>query len=341
MPLNSTIDHKFDAEPQPAQPDGIHLGEHRRCGKRRAASSARSAPTAASCRRPTVRATRRTAPRRSASSTFASRATTATSTTITLENQTELTAKFDTGSVGHTLLMGVDLNYESYTNKASTRNGACNGVPPGGGLLRLRAGGLHARRRLALERSAACRATTRRRRPGAAGIYVNDTIQVHARGSSSSAACAGTSTTAQIGNSLNSVNTAGNTAAPYSSQTVHFTSVRTGAIFEPTPQQSYYVSYSTSFNPSLEQLTSTTGTTQSLPPENERGLSRPASNTSCFNGNLPLNGAVFQITKNNARTANADGTFTPTGTVRVKGARVGVAGQHHARTGRCSAATPT
>ena len=36
---------------------------------------------------------------------------------ITLENQTELTAKFNTGSIGHTLLAGVDLNYESYTNK--------------------------------------------------------------------------------------------------------------------------------------------------------------------------------------------------------------------------------
>jgi catecholate siderophore receptor len=46
-----------------------------------------------------------------------------------------------------------------------------------------------------------------------------------------------------------------------------------------------------------------------------------------FNGNLSLNGALFQITKNNARTANADGTFTPTGMVRVQGARVGVSGQ--------------
>ena len=46
-----------------------------------------------------------------------------------------------------------------------------------------------------------------------------------------------------------------------------------------------------------------------------------------FNGNLLLNGALFQINKFNARTQNADGTFTPTGNVRVQGARVGVAGQ--------------
>jgi len=37
---------------------------------------------------------------------------------------------------------------------------------------------------------------------------------------------------------------------------------------------------------------------------------------------LSLNGALFQITKNNARTANADGTFTPNGHGRVQGARV-------------------
>ena len=47
----------------------------------------------------------------------------------TLENQTEVTAKFDTAFVGHTLLMGVDLNYEAYTNKTFTRTGTCNGIP--------------------------------------------------------------------------------------------------------------------------------------------------------------------------------------------------------------------
>ena len=46
-----------------------------------------------------------------------------------------------------------------------------------------------------------------------------------------------------------------------------------------------------------------------------------------MNGNLSTNAAVFQITKYNARTANADGTFSPTGTVRVKGVRVGAAGR--------------
>jgi len=46
---------------------------------------------------------------------------------ITLENQSEMEAKFLTGPVGHLLLMGLDLNYEQYTNKTFTRNGFCNG----------------------------------------------------------------------------------------------------------------------------------------------------------------------------------------------------------------------
>ena len=130
---------------------------------------------------------------------------------------------------------------------------------------------------------------------------------------------------AQFGNSINSANTVGNTAVPYQFQTDYFTSVRAGAIFEPTKEQSYYVSYSTSFNPSLEQLTSTTGS-QALPPENNEGYEAGVK-YEFLNGNLSLNGALFQITKYNARTQNADGTFTPTGTVRVQGARVGAAGR--------------
>jgi catecholate siderophore receptor len=47
---------------------------------------------------------------------------------------------------------------------------------------------------------------------------------------------------AEIGNSINSANTAGNTAFPSISQTVHYTSVRGGAIWQPTATQAYDVS---------------------------------------------------------------------------------------------------
>src|SRR5471032_3197652 len=47
---------------------------------------------------------------------------------ITVNNQTELESKFDTGPIGHTLLTGIDLGYESYYNQNYARQGSCNGM---------------------------------------------------------------------------------------------------------------------------------------------------------------------------------------------------------------------
>jgi len=48
---------------------------------------------------------------------------------VSVDNQTELTAKFDTGPIKHNLLTGIELCYESYYNQNSYRPGSCNGVP--------------------------------------------------------------------------------------------------------------------------------------------------------------------------------------------------------------------
>jgi catecholate siderophore receptor len=247
---------------------------------------------------------------------------------FTLDNQTELSANFDTGPVGHTFLLGAEFAYESYWNQSFYRNGTCNGVPlqasnattgfvgctPAGGTTWINSpsnipdqyGNL-----------ASAQAWT------AAG-YFNDTIQVMPW----LKLVGGLRLDyyyAQIGNSQNSANIFGNTTVPYFVQPITFLSVRTGAIVEPTQQQSYYFSYSTSFNPSLEQLTSTTGSAQ-LPPEQNEAFEAGAK-FELLNGNLSLNAALFQITKTNARTQNPDGTFSATGTVRVKGVRTGVTGR--------------
>ena len=243
---------------------------------------------------------------------------------ITFENQTELTAKFETGPIGHFLLGGVDLSYETYSNKTFTRSGTCNGyaltgtnsvgcVPAGYTVGNGSSGNV-----------ASVPGNYASSQAWGAGFYANDTIQVMpwlklvggVRWDIYSA---------EIGNSINSANTAGNTTVPYIAQTDYFTSVRVGAIFEPTPEQSYYVSYSTSFNPSLEQLTSTTGS-QQLPPESNEGYEIGAK-FELLRGNLSLNGALFQITKYNQRTSNLDGTYSPSGNVRVRGARIGFAGR--------------
>ncbi len=241
---------------------------------------------------------------------------------ITLENQTEVRAKFDTYFMNHLLLAGVDLNYESYTNKTTTRNGSCNGVAlvagsPGCVPAGFTQGGSSGSQGNIPGNYAWSQAY-------GAGIYFNDTITVVPQ-LKLVGGLRWDVYSAQVGNSLNYANLAGSTVTPWLQQTDYFTSVRGGAIYEPTPEQSYYVSYSTSFNPSLEQLASTTGS-MNLPPESNEGYEAGAK-YQLLNGNLGVNGALFQITKFNARTANADGTFSPTGTVRVQGVRFGAAGR--------------
>ena len=247
---------------------------------------------------------------------------------FTLDNQTELSANFDTGPFGHTFLLGAEFAYESYWNQAFYRNGTCNGVPlqasnattgyvgctPAGGTTWINSPSNVADQYGNL---ASAQAWT------AAG-YFNDTIQVIPE----LKLVGGLRLDyyyAQIGNSQNSANIFGNTSVPYFVQPITNLSVRTGAIFEPTKAQSYYVSYSTSFNPSLEQLTSTTGSAQ-LPPEQNESFEGGVK-YEFLNGNLSLNAALFQITKYNARAQNPDGTFSATGTVRVKGVRTGITGR--------------
>ncbi|MCC8427668.1 TonB-dependent siderophore receptor [Reyranella aquatilis] len=242
---------------------------------------------------------------------------------ITVENQTEVLSKFETGPVGHTLLMGIDLNYESYTNQQMSRTGTCFGnALPSGSVGCTPAGytvGANTPGNVAtvLGNYASSSAW-------GAGFYANDTIQLLPE-LKVVAGLRWDYYAAQIANSVNRNNTAGSTTVAGLQQTDTFLSVRGGIIYEPTPAQSYYVSYSTSFNPSLEQLTSTTGT-QNLPPENNKGVEAGVK-YELFGSNLSLNGAVFSIIKNNARTANPDGTFSPTGNVQVSGARAGFAGR--------------
>jgi catecholate siderophore receptor len=248
---------------------------------------------------------------------------------ITVNNQTELTADFKTGAIGHSALAGVEIGYESYYNQNYYRNGSCNGLPlitngaPSGYVsctpLLSPNGGLSPGSVAELPSNLATG-----RAKWLAG-YVNDTIQVIPE----IKLVGGVRYDiywSQAGNSINSLNTAGNTTTAYTEQTVNFTSFRGGAIFQPTRPQTYYFSYSTSFNPSLEQLVSTTGTGGTLPPESNEAFEAGVK-YDLLQQNLSLTGAIFQITKYNARSNNGDGTFSGTGTIQAKGVRAGVAGR--------------
>lgn len=249
--------------------------------------------------------------------------------TWSLYNQTELTSRFDTGPIGHTLLTGVELGYESYYNQNYARNGSCNGValapsnstlgyvsctslsdPAGGG-----------------SPGNAPQIPTNLATAQAKAVagYINDTIQIIPEVKLVGGVRYDVYY-AQVGNSINNVNTPGNTTLAYAEQTNTFTSVRGGPLFQPDKVQTYYASYSTSFNPSLEQLVSTTGISQPLPPQTNEAYEIGAK-YDFLGGNLSMTGAWFQITQSNARSQNADNTFSATGTIRVKGVRAGITGR--------------
>ncbi|MGH8796839.1 MAG: TonB-dependent receptor [Caldimonas sp.] len=237
-----------------------------------------------------------------------------------LYNQTDLIANVATGSVKHTLIAGVELGRDEYTNQGRSRiNPAITGAtgiavvplvdPPGSAA----PGGVVTKEGNRVDASADTFAA-----------YVNDTAQITPHWKLVGG-LRWDRFEAELGNSVNRDNTAGNTALASAGQTVSFTSVRAGAIWQPTEMQSYYLSYGTSFNPSLEALTLTTGQ-QDLPPEKSRSYEAGAK-WDLSKGDLSVNAAIFRIDKQNARTQVSTGVYQADGDVRVDGLEIGTAGR--------------
>ncbi|MBV9510069.1 MAG: TonB-dependent siderophore receptor [Caulobacteraceae bacterium] len=237
-----------------------------------------------------------------------------------LFNQLEATAKFTTGPFSHDLLLGSEIGHDEYKNQTYTRTGSCNGVPfttasyvgcvtvldpayTASPTLTEVAGNL-----------AGAKADT------FAG-YFNDTMSVTpwlklVGGLRYDSYAATVTNTVTLPLNIH--------------QTIDYTSVRAGAILQPTRRQSYYVSYSTSFDPSLEQLTNTTGVTLGgapilLPPETNQAYEL-GGKWEVLHDQLDLTAAAFQITQDNSRSQNSDGTYSAAGDIRVRGARFGFSG---------------
>ena len=239
-------------------------------------------------------------------------------------NLTELTANVKWGSTKHNLLAGLELSHDTYNNQNAFRNGSCGNVDLNAAgattgyvgctpLLNPGGGGTPAGVVTYNGNLATGTATDY-------GLYVNDNIELDPT-FKIVAGLRGDRYSASIGNSLTSSTTPASTE-----QVVNFLSVRGGVIWQPTIAQSYYLSYSTSFNPSLEQLTNTTGLTSPLPPQETRAY-EAGGKWDLNEGKLSLTAAAFQITQYNARSQDALGTYTATGTIQVNGARMGVAGR--------------
>ncbi|NML45093.1 TonB-dependent receptor [Ramlibacter sp. G-1-2-2] len=241
-----------------------------------------------------------------------------------LFNLTEYHTTLQQGSVKHALLGGLELGVDDYRNQAYYRNGSCGGVAlnPAGGT-----SGYVACTPLVdppqVTSPAGVNETAGNLATGHAtttAAFLNDTMSL-GEFWKLVAGARYDRYRADIDNSTPSA-----TQSASQSQTVNYTSVRGGVIWQPTAAQSFYVSYSTSFNPSLEQLVSTTGTTQPLPPQENKAF-EGGMKWDLLDGDLSTNAAVFRITQYNARSQNNDGTYTATGTVRVNGFRAGASGR--------------
>ena len=221
-----------------------------------------------------------------------------------IDTQNDLTGSFDTGSIRHDYIAGIELGHDNYDNQAYSRTGL-----PIVSLLDPPREAQPANVKQVLGNHAQGSADT-------FAYYANDTMHFNDMWQ----AVLGLRRdrfSAQLDNSI--------TAPLSAKQTVYFTSVRSGLIFQPSAEQSYYVSYGTSFDPSLETLTVTSGT-QSLKPEKNKSIEGGAKWT-LADDRLAINAALFQVTKTNARTQVDTGVYALDGNVRVRGGELGITGR--------------
>ncbi|WP_087721824.1 TonB-dependent receptor [Pandoraea sp. PE-S2T-3] len=232
-------------------------------------------------------------------------------TDTSLYNQTDVVKKFDTGPFKHTLIAGAEVGRDTYENQTYLRTGAGQAS----GFL----GWIPANSQAYYSNLPNVTQTTGNLAQGSAesvAFYANDTIELTKQWKLVGG-LRWDRYKAQLSNTLN--------APGYATQTVNYTSVRTGLIYQPSGSQSYYFSYGTSFNPSLEQLT-VTNNTQALPPETNQSF-EVGSKWNLFDDNLSINTALFQVTQNNSRTqTGTTGEYSDAGKVRIRGAEVGVTG---------------
>jgi catecholate siderophore receptor len=229
-----------------------------------------------------------------------------------LTEQLDLTARFDTGSLRHVLVTGLELarqtnSLDRYNNPFNKNN---NWVPE---TPLLDPNPNEAR---PAEPVTAIQDTT----AYSEGIYATDTIGI------------GRHLDLILGLRLDRFAASYNQLTLSSGAVLHLDHVdrvaspHAALVFKPTPSQSYYISYGTSFDPSAEALTLTSKTANLGP---VKGVTYEAgAKTAWLNGGLLLTGAVFRTEVDNAQTNDPD---NPTITVlngdqRVQGLELGAAG---------------
>jgi catecholate siderophore receptor len=218
-----------------------------------------------------------------------------------LANQTDLTTKFNTGSIGHTVVTGLELSRETYENKGR----ATSGVP--------NANLAHPDYNdpfPAVTRSGndtASQTTT-------VAVYAFDTIKLTNQWELSGGVRA---------DWLDTDVTSG-VAGTQFSRDDFLPSYFAGLVYKPASNGSIYFSYGNSYNTSAE-FASLNAETALLDPE-ENNSYELGTKWNLLNDRLSLTGAIFRTDKTNARVDDISGVSVLEGESRVDGVEIGFAG---------------
>ena len=232
-----------------------------------------------------------------------------------LVNQTDLTGKFETGIVNHTVTAGIELSRET---RSQSRTDLCTGPV------------LACRTSLADPSSGGVAAATNTIVPGNTtlstniGAYASDQMKVTKYFELLTSVRFDRYAThyvdASAATGANDLKGADNTF-----------SYRFGGVFHPTANSSLYIAYGNSYNPSAELGTLSSGNVSLAP---EKNVSYEAGvKVDVLGGGLSLTGAVFRVDKTNLRVP-LDPTVTGANAVQIldglahsQGVELGVAGK--------------
>jgi catecholate siderophore receptor len=218
-----------------------------------------------------------------------------------LSNQTDLTSKFNTGSIGHTVVTGLELSRETYENKGRASATAPNAD------------------RFNPDYNDPFPAVTRSGNDTASqtttvAVYAFDTIKFTEQWELSGGI---------RGDWLNTDVTAGVNGDQFSRDDF-LPSYFAGLVYKPASNGSVYFSYGNSYNTSAE-FGSLNVETVLLDPEKNNSY-EIGTKWDLFGDRLSLTGAVFRTEKTNARVNDAFGISVLQGESRVDGIEIGFAG---------------
>ncbi|MCC6073770.1 TonB-dependent receptor [Pseudomonas sp. GCM10022188] len=246
-------------------------------------------------------------------------------------NQTDLKALFNTGSIEHTLVTGVEASREEVHNRAyfitqGTSGTTCSAAHVATGDCTSLANPAYngSWTGTVVDSNAFTDTDT-----DSLSAYVFDTLKFNEQWSLNAGVRyddfeteASGLTVASGTNNVNGVTDLENKS--------HFWNYQLGLVFNPLPNGSVYAAWSTSSNPvgetSGEGGSNVAVATESLEPERNRNY-EIGTKWDFFDARLGLNAAIFRTEKTNARVLEADGTTSNIGETRVDGFEVGVSGQ--------------